>query len=366
MIDEDMKFTVRQWLIYFAAWIPYAISYIAVFVVQGVENFSEAFYTMLFNILPAAVTGMGIVYLCRKFSWNLHRRWYFFVAHLLFAPAYALVWYSSVAVALTIDSSARSGSFSPVWFTGYALQWQIFSGLMIYGTIACTIYLLQISQNLRIEERRAAIAETRAAQAEALYAQSKLSALRAQLNPHFLFNTLHSLMALIRYEPQKAEIALEKLAEMLRFVLQEKRESTTNLIRLEDEWQFIQNYLELEKMRLGERLTIESEIDPEALDCLLPAFTLQPLVENAVKHGISPYRRVGTISIKAEKEANNLNLSVADDGFKMNGKPIAESNGLGLKLVRQQLENTYGDRAEIIIDKNATNGFSVRIKLPLG
>jgi sensor histidine kinase YesM len=99
---------------------------------------------------------------------------------------------------------------------------------------------------------------------------------------------------------------------------------------------------------------------------LLPAFTLQPLVENAVKHGVSPYRRVGTISIKAKKEANNLNLSITDDGFKMNGKPIAESNGLGLKLVRQQLENTYGDHAEITIVKNPTEGFSVRIKLPLG
>lgn len=363
-----MHFSARQWLIYFAAWIPYALSYVAVFVAQGVEKFSNSVYTMIFNVLPAAIIGVGVIHLCRKFSWGLYRRRYFFIAHIFFAAAYAFTWYVLVVLLLTINSALRSGSFSPIWFTGYALQWQLFSGIMIYGTIACVIYLLQISHTLRLEEQRTAAAETRAAKAEALYVQTQLSALRAQLNPHFLFNTLHSLMALIRYEPQKAEIALERLSEMLRYVLQEKRHPSANLIRLEDEWEFIQNYLELEKMRLGERLIVESDIEPAALDCLLPAFTLQPLVENAVKHGISPFKRIGTIFIKAQKEANSLKLSVDDDNkdsVEGKTKSPVQSNGLGLKLVRQQLENTYGDRAEMTINENTPKGFSAQIKLPL-
>lgn len=360
-----MKFSSRQWLIYFAAWIPYALSYVAVFAIQGSGDFAGAFYTTLLNIIPASITGVGIVFLCRRFDWKLHKRWYFFIAHLLFAIVYTFAWYGLVLLTLTIDLSARRGAWSPVWFTGYALQWQLFSGVMIYATVACIVYLLQISQNLRVEEQRAARAETRAAQAEALYAQSQLSALRAQLNPHFLFNTLHSLMALTRYEPQKAEIALEKLAEMLRYVLEEKRHSTPNLIPLKDEWQFIQNYLELEKMRLDERLNIVAEIESETLDCLLPAFTLQPLVENAVKHGISPRQNGGTITIKARKDADHLELKVSDNGGGALNENLTQSNGLGLKLVGEQLENTYGSQAELSIENVSGQGFAVKIKLPL-
>lgn len=224
---------------------------------------------------------------------------------------------------------------------------------------------MQISQNLQIETERAHLAETRAAQIEALYAQSQLSALRAQLNPHFLFNTLHSLMALTRYESKKAEVALEKLSEMLRYVLQEKKASADNLIRLEDEWKFIENYLELEKMRLDERLIVKSEIDEKALDCLIPAFTLQPLVENAVKHGISPYNRIGTVLIRAKKTNEILTLEISDDGLGKNQQNANESNGLGLKLVRQQLETSYQGKAEFSIKNEANNGFSVLIKIPL-
>ena len=119
--------------------------------------------------------------------------------------------------------------------------------------------------------------------AETLYAQTSLAALQAQLNPHFLFNTLHSLMALVRYDSEKAEKAIEKLAEMLRYSLKDKRDSKNYLVRLADELQFVENYLELEKMRLGERLSVEKDIEKETLDCLIPAFTIQPLVENAIK-----------------------------------------------------------------------------------
>jgi two-component system LytT family sensor kinase len=360
-----MKLSARQWLIYFAAWVPYGLSYVAVFLGQGFENIWRALVAMLCNVPAAAFLGIGLVLFFNKFVWSLRHRWYFFPVHICSALAFSFLWYGSVLFFLSGYTALQRGVWTLVWFTGYALQWQIFSGVMIYATIACVIYLLQTVNNLRLEEQRATLAETRAAQAEALYAQSQLSALRAQLNPHFLFNTLHSLMALIRYEPQKAETALEKLSEMLRFVLQEKSESATNLIRLEDELKFVENYLELEKMRLGERLIIKSKIDSDTLSCLIPAFTLQPLVENAIKHGISPHKRVGTVLVKAEKTKDSLELEVSDDNPGKNKINGDESNGLGLKLVRRQLETRYQGKAEISFKTAAGNGFSVFIKIPL-
>lgn len=360
-----MKLTKRQWLIYFAAWIPYGLSYVAVFLAQGIDSVWSALATMICNVPAAALLGIGLIFFFGKFNWNLHYRWYFYLVHIFSALSFSLLWYGLVLLFLSAYSSILRGVWTPTWFTGYALQWQLFSGVMIYSTITCVIYLLQINENLRIETEKAAQAETRAAQIEAIFAQSQLSALRAQLNPHFLFNTLHSLMALTRYEPSKAEMALEKLAEMLRFVLQEKDETTTNLIRLEDELKFVQNYLELEKMRLGERLIIKNEIDSKALNCLIPAFTLQPLIENAIKHGISPYNRVGTVSISIRKTVENLELEVADDGFGKKEKIAPQSNGLGLKLVCQQLETSYLGQAEFSFKNGTNNGFTVSIKIPL-
>ena len=360
-----MKLTSRQWLVYFSAWIPYGLSYVAVFLAQGIDSIWSAFTTMICNVPAAAFLGIGLIFFFGKFNWNLKNRWYFYLVHIFSALAFSLIWYGLVLLFLSAYSSLLRGFWSPTWFTGYALQWQLFSGVMIYSTIACVIYLLQINENLRIETEKTAQAETRAAQIEALYAQSQLSALRAQLNPHFLFNTLHSLMALTRYEPTKAEMALEKLSEMLRFVLQEKSETAANLIRLEDEWKFVQNYLELEKMRLGERLIIKNEIDSRALNCLIPAFTIQPLIENAIKHGISPYQRAGTVSIRIRKTPENLELEVADDGPGKKIKTNTKSNGLGLKLVRQQLETSYQGQAEFSVENGNNNGFTVSIKIPL-
>jgi two-component system LytT family sensor kinase len=359
-----MKLSARQWLIYFLAWIPYGFSYVAVFLTQGAASVWLAFTTMLCNVPAAALLGVGLIFFFGKFDWRHHQRWYFLPAHVVSALTFSFLWYGLVLLFLSIYSTIQRGVWTPNWFSGYALQWQIFSGVMIYATMACIIYLLQAADNLRIETERARSAETRAAQIEALYAQSQLTALRAQLNPHFLFNTLHSLMALTRYEPKKAEIALEKLSEMLRYVLQDRKSEQNNLIRLEDEWRFIENYLELEKMRLGDRLAVTSEIDLDALDCLIPAFTLQPLIENAVKHGISPHNRTGTIRVKAKKNEAGLKLEVSDDGPAKAARNASESNGLGLSLVRQQLETSYRGKAKFSAENKADDGFSVVIEIP--
>jgi len=125
-----MKFTFRHWLIYSAARIPYTLSYVAVFFVQSrrVSLLSE-FVIALMNVVPAALCGVLIVKLAEKLTWSFHRRVWFFPAHLVFA-VYSLLWYATILLFLTVELSLRSRTFSPAWFSGYALQWQLFSGLI--------------------------------------------------------------------------------------------------------------------------------------------------------------------------------------------------------------------------------------------
>lgn len=363
-----MRFTKRNLLIYFAAWIPYAASYTAVFAYQGFENFAGSVSTMLMNVVPAAIVGLGAIRFCSGLKWSQIRRERFLLIQFAAALAYSLLWYAFVIAVFTVELSIRRGRFSPTAFSGYALQWQLFSGVMIYATIASVVYAAQIAENLRVEEQRRARAEKRAHEIEAAHLNQQLAALRAQLNPHFLFNTLHSLMALVRYEPSRAEDALETLAEMLRYVLRDKRESggeKANLVALGDELKFVENYLALEKMRLGERLTVVKTVDRRALDCLLPAFTLQPIIENAIKHGIAPRARIGTVRIKAEIRGDELLLEVADDGAGARFEQTVESNNLGLRLVREQLALHYNGDSDFAIETAENAGFAARIRLPI-
>jgi two-component system LytT family sensor kinase len=354
----------RFWLIYAAAWLPYAASYVAIFLVQSsAGGLYGAVTDMLYNVVSAAVLGLGVMWFCRRVPWTLHKHPWFFPAHLIAAALYSLSWCAAVTAVLTAVVSFRRGQFLPFIFSGYSLQWQLFSGLMIYGTLASVSYTVQIVERLRQEEARAARAEN-------LRVRAELEALRAKLNPHFLFNTLHTLMALVRQNPRAAEQALERFAALLRYTLNLQRASPgggadeVDDVRLGSEWKFVEHYLALEGLRLGPRLRVEADVRADTLDCVLPALTLQPLVENAIKHGIAPRAAGGVLRISARLEGDEtLRVEVCDDGP---GAPPSSLNegGLGLRLVRQRLETRYRGGAEFRIETKPGAGFKVVVCVP--
>jgi LytS/YehU family sensor histidine kinase len=269
-----------------------------------------------------------------------------------------------VTAILTAVVSLRRGHFLPFVFSGYSLQWQLFSGRMIYGTLASVSYVVQVAERLRHEEARAA-------RAESLRVRAELEALRAKLNPHFLFNTLHSLMALVRHNPRAAEQSLEQFAALLRYTLSLESDPSgngaagrTDDVTLASEWKFVENYLALERLRLGRRLRVEADVAADLLDCTLPALTLQPLVENAIKHAIAPRAQGGTLRILARLEADEtLRLEVADDGPGIDLARPREA-GLGLPLVRRRLETRYGGRAGFRVETEPGAGFRVVVRVP--
>lgn len=357
----------RFWLVYTLAWLPYAISYVGIFLQQGSE-LSSAIEDALVNVISAALLGLAVLWVCRRLPWSRYKRLWFFPLHLALAVAYAAAWVTAVSLAFSVLISLRDGRLTFMFLQSYALQWEFFSGLMIYATLASLSYVLQISAHLREEERKARETRLRAARAEALHARAELSALRAKLNPHFLFNTLHTLMALTRDNRAEAEAAIEKFSSMLRYVLRqgevEGYEAAATQTTFADEWEFVKSYLTLEQLRLGNRLTVETKIHPDAFEALVPPLSLQPLVENAIKHAVAPRATGGSISISANMADEDLVVIVSDDGRGATEDELRSSSGLGLQLIARTLKTQYDGRARFSIETSPGNGFTVRLEIP--
>jgi len=197
-----------------------------------------------------------------------------------------------------------------------------------------------------------------------LAATAQLAALRAQINPHFLFNSLNSIAQLIRTDPDRAEACVERLAEMFRYVL---RHGEKDFVPLADELEMARAYLDIERARFGDRLRVETHVDPPSLQHLIPNLILQPLVENAVKHGLSRKRGGGTVRIDAILTGEFLQLIVGDDGLGMPDAALARvyERGIGLRNLRDRLERLYGPAHLPEITSEPGSGTEVRLRLPV-
>jgi two-component system, LytTR family, sensor kinase len=217
----------------------------------------------------------------------------------------------------------------------------------------------QAITNFRSSQER----ERRAAELEARLTSAKLQALRMQINPHFLFNTLNSIAALVYVNPRAADEMLGDLSELLRRSLDSMEEQE---IPLAQELEFIGGYISIEQKRFGERLRVEQSVPDELRKALVPALILQPLVENAIRHGIEPRRGPGLISIEAKQEDKQLHLIVRDNG---RGLPGADLNGsvrpgIGIANTQARLQGLYGSDHSFSFGKAEPEGCRVDIRLP--
>jgi len=196
--------------------------------------------------------------------------------------------------------------------------------------------------------------------AEQRAARARLRAVSAQMNPHFLFNALHSLSALVRRDPFSAQRTLERLGGLLRYGL----DSGEEMVLFRQEWAFAKGFLEMEEMRLGSRLTVETAIAPEAMDLVVPPFILQPLVENAIRYGVTPFPRGGKVSIAAAVRDQTLVIEVRDSGPGADPPALLNAPGVGIRGVRAQLEAHFGPDARLDSERPAEGGFVVRLVIP--
>ncbi len=203
--------------------------------------------------------------------------------------------------------------------------------------------------------------EIRAAHLRAELSAAQLQMLKVQLHPHFLFNTLHAVSSLMYVDVEAADRMLVRLSELLRRTLQTMEAQT---VALAEEMSFLEPYLEIEQVRLAERLRVEVRMEPEALEARVPHLILQPLVENAIRHGIAPRVEGGNLSIEARVEGERLLLSVADDGVGL-GNARTAGEGVGLGNTRSRLERLYGAAASLELKERPGGGVRVEVTLPL-
>jgi len=230
------------------------------------------------------------------------------------------------------------------------LDWLLMTYLFLIGLAYALAYR-------RESEARA----LNTAQLETRLVEAQLQALQRQLHPHFLFNTLNTVSGLIRTDPDAADAMIDRLGDLLRMTL---HKSGIQEMSLKEELDVLEKYVEIERTRFGSRLTIEMRVQPETLDAQVPSLVLQPLVENAIRHGIAPNARPGWIAVSAERSDRDLVLQVVDNG---DGLPpdrlMALNRGVGLDNTRARLEHLYRDRFDFSFS-NLDRGFCVTIRIP--
>jgi two-component system LytT family sensor kinase len=273
------------------------------------------------------------------------------------ALAYSVI-HTAVMMALRATLLAQTGL--PEHFPGWwdytlaaylnQLDWLLMTYLFLVGLAHALAYR-------RESEARA----LKSAQLETRLVEAQLQALQRQLHPHFLFNTLNTISGLIRTDAEAADVMIDRLGDLLRMTL---HTSSTQEVTLKDELDVLLKYLEIEQTRFGDRLRVTMNIQPETLDAQVPNLLLQPLVENAIRHGIAPNARPGWIAIHTERSAAQLTIHIRDSG---NGLPperlMALNRGVGLENTRARLEHLYPAAFQFAFS-NLERGFCVTVRIP--
>ena len=227
--------------------------------------------------------------------------------------------------------------------------------LIIASLIVIAVHALLYYQNFRASELAQSSLKTQLVQAQ-------LRALKMQLHPHFLFNTLHSISSLVLEDPTKANSMIARLGDFLRLTLEN---SDQQLVSLKEETEFLRCYLEIEQVRFGDRLTLEFELEPQTLSAQLPHLILQPVVENAIQHAIAPRATRGHINIEAKRLNSLLRLEIRDNGpgITLNGD-LLRTEGVGLSNVRARLHQIYGSNFRFELMNARDGGLAIMMEIP--
>ena len=315
---------------------------------------------LVMNLLQNGTWGLlGLVLLwlanrwpIESFSWSQWRVWGLHLTASVVVAALGL--FVAYLISLLVDSGGWKKPLDmamvvkglPRFYRAY-----FHTNLLFMWAVVAAFHGLRIYRKYKAREVEAARLETR-------YAEAQNLALRMQLQPHFLFNTLNSISALVHSNPDGADEMISRLGDFLRSTLDAPHEQ---LVTLRRELAFIQDYLAIEQIRFQDRLRVETEIPDELMELRVPSFILQPLVENALKHGLADRPQGGTLHLRARKEAGSLVLEIQDDGEGF----VPGREGVGLANVRSRLGLLYKGRHQLDILGGPGRGTLVILRLPL-
>jgi sensor histidine kinase YesM len=368
-MESALKRDLRNYPLYFLIW-----------TIIGIFFFSQALSQKFFSRDPTpwwhyliswlvgvylwALLMPGILWLGRRFPIE-RRNWVRRVAlHLLLGVVVSLV-------QLILESAILShlGVFPGLMNTfvttfAFLLVIGFHTGIMTYWEVLGVQYGIGYYRNYQERRQEALRLELRASELQSQLVQAQLGVLKMQLQPHFLFNTLNAIMVLVRQQKSKeAEQTLAHLSDLLRCVLEDVEAQEVPLRR---ELEYLQLYLSIEQVRFQDRLRVEISADPAILDAALPQMVLQPVVENAIRHGVGKSAAAGRIKISAVRSNDTLELRVQDDGpgFSAEGPVGKHSTGIGLTNTRARLKQLYGEEARLTTGNGEPRGAVVTITIP--
>jgi len=332
------------WPFYAVAWLSIGAINLAAYVANGLVP-DLAIRNAIAYLLPDALLGLFVLQLPQRLPWSEHSVPRIAALHMallvLFVALSTLGWMAMIQFDRWVFHATDSSGFSP-----RLLPWRIANDLFVYATCCGLGYAWQHAASARV-------LATQVAQAEALRAKAQLEVMRSQLNPHFVLNTLHALIGLVGRDPALAEDALERLGDLLRYSLTIQRQGTDE-VALRDEWAFVQNFVAIERLRLGSRLRTKFDVEESVLDCSVPTFSLQTLVENAIMHAVAPSINGGTIEVRVRPSGTQLHIEVVDEGSGRTSASRSEHFGVGLRLLRERLAALYQTQASL--DLQASGG----------
>jgi two-component sensor histidine kinase len=275
-------------------------------------------------------------------------------------PAYLLTWAGChlvvVSAFIVMERQWGTAAMQAMPLRGLVLLYvtkKIAFNLLVFTGIAVVAHAVDLYYRYRERERRALQLETQLTRAQ-------LEALKNQLHPHFLFNTLNTISALLHRDVEAADRVVSRLGDLLRLSLQGGEQE----IPLSQELSFLQHYLDIQHTRFQDRLTFVQDVAPDTLDAMVPSLILQPLVENAVRHGIEPRSTPGRITIHAHRDNGKLTLEVRDNGPGFQQAKTAGCAGIGLANTRARLEQLYGAEHQFTLANQAEGGVMVRLEFP--
>jgi sensor histidine kinase YesM len=335
-------------------WTLYALLYTFFIVRQEPEApfiflfLGQLIYSLILALYSVPVWGITV----REMD-SVHWGWVL-GAHLLISPLYS--WCGLESYLAVIQWMAGSRATAEVEAN---YQWVLYGTLVVYAVQFALYHLVRNVQRLRQKERQAT-------ELLAVAREQQLAALKAQVNPHFLFNTLNSISATLKEDPDQAREMIAKLASLMRYALDS---ADRDRVSLREEIDFVRRYLDLERHRFSDRLEASVDVeleDDEALDTPVPPMVLQPLVENALRHGIAPSEEGGRAAVRISENGDQIRVRVEDTGVGAEpDAPLADPDGgTGLVNTSTRLKRTFGPDAALHTAPNDPSGFAVWFSIP--
>jgi len=349
-----MKRLLRNILVGFVVWSAYTFLNAGILAIQIKLTYLQAWTSSAILNYSMALLSLPLWYACRRFPFRKSRMLFFFGTHVAGGFLFSALW---VATTFALYRLFFGKFVTEAMLSQGVHLWQFLDGITKYALLVGIFYTIDFYKKFKEKELR----ET---ELNLLTRNMELQNLKSQLNPHFLFNALNSVNALIATDPERARTMNAKLAELLRSSLDGY---DAKFVTLKEELDFVHNYMDIEKVRLGNKLRVDEHVDPALLGVCLPSMILQPIVENAIKHGIYARADGGTISLTVSRDHGTLYITVCNTCKPLQETEISplSNKGIGLKNTAERLTKLYGDESSLEFTHVPPDGVRVAIRIPL-